>query len=394
ITEIDGRGTRGWTSEEAIRAIRGTPGTKVELVLERPGVAEKIRVSVQRDEIHRRAVGRSTLVRDGIGYVDLNIFSDSTAIEVARAVDSLRTAGMRSLVLDLRGNPGGILTQGVAVADLFLDTKQPIVSMRGREGNDQTIFDAAPQRWPDLPMVVLVDEGSASASEIVAGALQDHDRAVLVGRQTFGKGSAQTLFPTSTGGALKLTTARWYTPAGRSIERPRRAPLDEDPATDKAAPPGFTTEHGRHVFGGGGITPDVLAGDTALSPAAKLFESALGSRVIDFRDAMTAYAITLKTSRAVRSPDFEVTPAMRDGLWTLLRTRGFTFDRSTYDGASPIVNQLLAREIARYVFGVAAETRRAIADDSVITRAVELLRGVTTSEELLKRVPAAKPVEQ
>lgn len=392
IIEIDGKSTRGWTTDETIRSIRGEPGTNVNLLIERPGAAVPLTVVVRRDEIHRRAVGRTSLFPGGIGYLDLNVFSDSAEIELSRAIDSLRAAGMTSLILDMRQNPGGILTRGVGVADLFLDAKQPIVSIRGRvEGANQEFSDLAPQKWPDLPLVLLVDEGSASASEIVAGALQDHDRALLVGRQTFGKGSAQTLYPTSAGGALKLTIARWYTPLGRSIDRPHNNAAESDAANPEKRQ-AYRTEHGRTVYGGGGISPDVFAGDTTFAPAEQAFEAALGNRVGDFRDAMTAEALRLKTSGAVRSPDFVVTPAMRDALWQALAKRGFAFDRSTYDGASHLVSRLFAREISRYVFGPAAEAQRAISDDAVISTAEDLLRGVRTTDELLKR-GSARSVE-
>ena len=395
IVEIDGKSTRGWTTDESIRAVRGEPGTSVALQIERPGAALPILVSVRRDEIHRRAVGRTALLGHGIGYLDLNVFSDSAEIELSRAIDSLRTAGMTSLILDMRQNPGGILTRGVGVADLFLDPKQPIVSIRGRvDGANQEFADLTPQKWPDLPLVLLVDEGSASASEIVAGALQDHDRALLVGRQTFGKGSAQTLFPTSAGGALKLTIARWYTPLGRSIDRPRVAvPVDDAGSPDASKRQSYTTTHGRTVYGGGGISPDVAAGDTLFAPAEQAFEVALGNRVADFRDAMTAEALRLKTAGVVHSTDFVVTPTMRDALWRALAKRGFAFDRATYDGASNLVSRLFAREISRYVFGSAAESQRAIADDEMISTAAELLRGVRTTDELLKRGAARGSVK-
>src|SRR5262249_17351035 len=157
------------------------------------------------------------MLRDGIGYVDLTVFSEDANDELRVAIDSLRGAGMRGLIFDLRGDPGGLLDQGVAVADLFLDPPAKIVSMRGRnQDSHRDLGDRCPQLWPQLPIVVLVDSGSASASEIVAGALQDHDRALLVGTTTYGKGSAQSLFQMPEGGALKLTTALWYTPSGRS----------------------------------------------------------------------------------------------------------------------------------------------------------------------------------
>lgn len=385
ITEIDGRSTRGWTRDEAIKALRGEPGTAVTLTLERPGVVIPLTMSVRRDEIHRRAVGNAALLSAGVGYVDLNVFSDSTEDELSRAIDSLRGGGMRSLIVDLRQNPGGILTQGVGVADLFLDAKQPIVSIRGRaQSANQEFADAAPQRWPDLPLVLLVDEGSASASEIVAGALQDHDRALLVGRQTYGKGSAQALFPTSSGGALKLTIARWYTPLGRSIDRPRAA-APEIALGPGIVRPSYRSGHGRTLLGDGGIVPDVLAGDTAFAPAEAAFEAALGTRVGDFRDAMTAEALRLKTSGTVASPAFEVTPAMLDGLWRSMAGRGFRFSRATYDGAATLVARLFAREISRYVFGPAAAAERAIADDAVIATAVALLRDVKGTDDLLQR---------
>ena len=146
----------------------------------------------------------------------------------------MKRKGMKSLILDLRHNPGGLLDQGVKVADLFLDTKQEIVATRGRaRGSTKEFFDDARQAWPELPIVVLVNDGTASAAEIIAGALQDHDRAVVVGTPTFGKGLVQTLFPLGEGVALKLTTARWYTPSGRTIQR--IAKNEEDQAEQAAA---------------------------------------------------------------------------------------------------------------------------------------------------------------
>lgn len=392
IVQLDGRATVGWTPEETIRSVRGEPGTILRLEVDRPGVATALRLDVRRDEIHRQSVAREALVRDGIGFIDLNIFSDSTEVELRRAIDSLRAVGMKSLILDVRGNPGGIFSQGVGVADLFLDANDTIVTMRGRGVDSTRVYTAhTPQLWPGMPLVMLVDEGSASASEILAGALQDHDRAVLVGRTTFGKGSAQELFPTSTGGALKLTIARWYTPAGRSIDRLPPSAADTNPSaqTPVARTP-YKTSHGRVVYAGrrGGIMPDVLAGDTALSPSERALEQALGQRVGDFEDAMTAYAIKLKTHGAPSSVDFRVTPAMRNGLWDEMRARGISFHRSVYDAASGTIDRLLGRQIARYVFGPQAEAQRSVNEDEVIRTAIELLRGVRTTDELLQRAAA------
>ena len=381
VVEIDSMKTRGWTNDETTRALRGPPGSEVTVVIERPGDPQRLTITLKRGGVHRRAVGRKALLAGGVGYVDVNVFNDSTAIELRKAVDSLRSAGMRALVMDLRGNPGGVLAQGVGVADMFLDAGQVIVSMRGRgPGATEQVTDSAPQAWPQLPLVVLVDAGSASASEIVAGALQDHDRALVLGRPTFGKGSAQGIFATSAGGGVRITTARWFTPSGRSIDRPHRS----GPTADDDAPADtFRTRHGRRVAGGGGIVPDVLAGDTALAPGEQALEDALGSRVIQFRDAMVDVAIGLRSRDAVRSRDFVVTQRMLDDLWTAMRGRGFRFDRATFDGARPLVSSLLAREIARFVFGPDAEGERAIAGDKVIQEAVRRAVSASSPQALL-----------
>ena len=388
VVEIDGVKTKGWVNDEVTKALRGPPESEVTVVIERPGVPQRLTFTVKRTGVHRRAVGRTALLARGVGYVDVNIFNDSTERELRRAVDSLQSTGMRALIMDLRGNPGGVLTQGVGVADMFLDSAQLIVSMHGRgPGANEQFRDATPQAWPNLPLVVLVDGGSASASEIVAGALQDHDRALVIGRTTFGKGSAQGVFPTGAGGGVRITTARWFTPSGRSIDRPHADPGVEE---DSLPAESFRTEHGRQVAGGGGIKPDVLAGDTTLAPGDQALEDALGSRVTEFRDAMVDVAIALRSRGAVRSRDFVVTPKMLDELWVSMRGRGFRFPRSTFDGATPLVSSLLAREIARFAFGPEAEAERAIADDPVIQEAVRRAAEAKSPTDLLARGEGAR----
>jgi len=387
MLELDGRATSGLTGEEIRGMLRGRVGSTLAATIERPGAPAPFTVRLTRGEIHRRAVRRSALLAGGVGYIDVKVFSDSTQQEVSSTIDSLVALGMTSLIVDLRGNLGGLLAQGVGVADLFLDAGRTIVRIRGRipEAN-ATFADETPQRWPRLPLAVLVDDGSASASEIVAGALQDHDRALLLGRTTFGKGSAQSLYPTATGGALKLTTARWFTPSGRSIDRQARAGTPADEAREESREQArFRTEGGRLVAGGGGIAPDVVVGDTTQSPEELALAGALGKRVPEFRDALTAYALSLKASGPPASPGFAVDAAMRDGLWKVMRARGFDFDRAIYDAAAPIVNRLIAREVTRFTFGAAAEARRSIADDEVIQTAERLVAGATSQREVLDR---------
>lgn len=218
ILKVDGRPTAGSSMEEVQEALRGPAGSAVLIVIVR-GEEEIPELTLRRRQITYHPMQRAIIAVNGIGYVKLATFGEGAGRELRRAVDSLRSDGARALILDLRENPGGLLEQGIAVADLFLDAGQTIASTRGRTPDaNQEFRDDAPQRWPDLPVVVLIDSGSASASEIVAGALQDHGRAVLVGSPSYGKGSAQSLFPAAGGRALKLTTARWYTAKGRTIE--------------------------------------------------------------------------------------------------------------------------------------------------------------------------------
>ena len=387
IIEIAGKPTKGWTNEEASKVIRGKPGTSVTLKIERPGVSVPIVLTLQRTTIHQSAVRRASMLSDGVGYIDLKAFSDSTAKELNGAIGGLLGHGMKTLVLDMRTNPGGLLTQGVRVSDLFLNPGQKIVSMRGRlpEANRE-FADTAAQRWPNLPLIVLVDGRSASAAEIVAGALQDHDRALIVGRPTYGKGSAQSVVSFGDQGGLKLTTARWFTPSGRSIARP---PVDDEsddpPAVSHER---YRTDAGRVIYGGGGILPDVIAGDSVTPVPEANFIRLLGANAGHFRDAITDYALSLKASGGITSPDFEVTPVMRDEVWKRMKARGIDIPRSAFDDAEPLVSRLIGFDIARYVLGGDAEFRRRASADQPLQKALELARGARTESDLLRKATA------
>lgn len=396
IVAIEGKPTSGVTSDEALKLLRGAAGSTVSVLVARPGMAARLPFALVRREILVNPVRHALMVGDGIGYVDLTVFSAAAAADLAHAIDSLRTAGAHSLVLDLRGDPGGLLDQGVDVADLFLDAGQAIVSTRGRSPDETKSFaDRLPQRWAEMPLVVLTDSGSASASEIVAGALQDHDRAVIIGTTTYGKGSAQRVFRLDNG-AIKLTTALWYTPSGRSIDRPRDIPADVD-ATAPAAKrdslksrPTYRTDAGRTVRGGGGIVPDIVVAKRAATPAERTLMDNLGARIPQFLDAMVEYALAQKAAHAVLQPDFEVTPAMRHAFYERLVARGITVPPAVYDSAAPLVTRAMSAQLSRYVFGARAEFERALRLDPAMTRADALLRGVTSSKELMARATASQ----
>jgi carboxyl-terminal processing protease len=391
IIEIAGKSTRGWTNEEASKVLRGKPGTFVTLKVERPGVPAPIDLKVQRTTIHQSAVRRASMLGNGVGYIDLKAFSDSTGKELNGAITGLLARGMKTLVLDLRTNPGGLLTQGVRVSDLFLNRGQKIVSMRGRVPDaNREYSDTAQQRWPELPLLVLVDGRSASAAEIVAGALQDHDRAVIIGTPTYGKGSAQSVISFGPEGGLKITTARWFTPSGRSITR--RVPSDDESEDPPTVPrEKFRTDGGRTVYGGGGITPDVIAGDSITPVAEGIFSRALGANAGRFRDAVTDYALFLKGTRGITTPDFVVTRPMRDEVWNRMKMRGIDIPRSVYDEAEPLVSRVIGFDIARYLFGSEAEFRRRASVDKPLLKALELAQGAKSERDLLRKATAQAP---
>jgi len=248
IVAIEGRSTRTMTADEARRALRGNPGTRVSLTVERLGTARRTDLTLERERVLVPPVQRALMLERGIGYLQLRTFSDSAVIELTEAIDSLRSLGMSALVFDLRGNPGGLLSQGTEVADLFVDLGKAIVSLRGRgpDGNRDFVAQKA-QAWGDLRLAVLIDRGTASAAEIVAGALQDQDRAIVIGRTSYGKGSAQSIFTFRDATGVKLTTARWYTPSGRNIDFDLGAVASEGRSAeeDSIARPAFRTSTAR-----------------------------------------------------------------------------------------------------------------------------------------------------
>ncbi|MCC6477128.1 S41 family peptidase [bacterium] len=261
VVEVDGKSTVGMTTRDASRVLRGDPGSQVELKIERSGSAEPISFTLSRQIIDVKDVNYWGFIEPGIGYIKLAHFSTRAPLEMDEALADLRSNGMESLVLDLRGNPGGLMSSAVGVLQKFLDKGEVVVSTKGRTGDANRTFKlASDPAAKDIPLVVLVDGGSASASEIVAGAIQDLDRGVLVGEPTFGKGLVQSVISFETGEALKLTTAKYFTPSGRLIqkvdyfgEEDEVVVHDPDESPDSA----FSTRNGREVEGGGGILPDI-----------------------------------------------------------------------------------------------------------------------------------------
>ena len=393
ILEVDGKSTLGLRLDEVSSRLVGPAGTTVDVKFGRPGVAEPISMRFTRARIHVPAVPYAMILSDQIGYVPLQRFNDSSASEVAGAIAALRQQGARAYVLDMRGNLGGSLTQAVAVSERFLTPGQQVVTVRYRDrpAEVHSVRGSATggAARSGEPVVVLVDGSAASAAEIVAGALQDHDRGLVVGTTSFGKGLVQTLYPLRQGWALKLTTARWFTPSGRSIQRERVmrngrlvAVVPDSLETDsvRQSRPAFKSDAGRTVYGGGGITPDVVVpADTVTTPERRFLEAIAPTSQKAYR---ALYDLAVDVRPGTR-PDFQVTPALRDSFYARIQRAGVPVSRASYDSASSFVNRLLEQQIATVAFGDSASFRRGVGHDAQLSRAMELLRGARSQTELI-----------
>lgn len=405
--EIEGVPADTMVTDQAVELLRGSPGDEVTVKMMRPGVDEPIEFTITREVIRLRAVPFAEMLDDDIGYVPLLTFRENSAAEVEAAVDSLLEAGMTGLVLDVRGNPGGLLDQGIAVSDLFLPAGAGVVETRGRDVNQNETYSARDRdRYEGLPIVVLVDGGSASASEIIAGALQDHDRAALLGETTFGKGSVQSLYRLTGGDVLRLTTARWYTPQGRSIHldpEERSHPVEDFDLsiagqmvqpTQVDGRPTFETVGGRTIYGGGGITPDLFVAPDVLSAREVEGVRGLFTRQGGFSLAVFAFAVEYVAEHPDLQQGFSIGEADFDRFYAMLPEFGAaSVARSDFDNAERFVRYYLEREIALQAWDDAAQFRHQVGLDRQLEAAVELLTGTRTPAELLDRVEERAPEE-
>ncbi len=407
IVEVDGVSSRSWTPDDAVQVLRGPKGSPVNIKISRIGVADLIPVEIVRDEIHVEYV-TGFMYEDGIGYILHQQFSERSADDIRLLVDELTAEGMKGLIFDLRGNPGGLLDEGVAVSDLFLNRGNEVVETRSRIADQNDTYRATRKPIdPDLPVIVLVDGFSASASEIVAGALQDHDRALVLGTRTFGKGSVQTLFPLSGGNYLKLTTAKWYTPSGRSIHRDRdpdmvalavpEEQLEDGPdrnALGDAVREVYYTDAGREVFGGGGINPDlVVHGDTLLS-VERQFRSELGQDIPAYSDAVFRFSVAYTNEHPSLRPDFEVTDAMFDELYAWITDSGIEVRIDLYEGSERLIHRELGIQLATVAFDSEDSTRRRLVLDRQVATAAQLLRESQTQNRLFALAEERQDEEQ
>lgn len=380
IVRVDTAATQGKPLDAVSRMLLGPAGSTVRVTFSRSGVATPIVSSFKRAVVHVPAVPYALLLDGGVGYIPLQRFNTSAAAEVAGALVKLGRQGARSFVVDVRGNTGGDMDQSLAISELFLDAGQELASLRARGSDSANRFRARRQALvPDAPVVVLTDGNTASASEIVAGSLQDHDRALVVGLPSFGKGLVQSLYPLDGGWALKLTTAKWYTPSGRSLHRERGEDGRPVPLADSARPV-FKSDAGRPVYGGGGISPDVLVRPDTLTKEEGDFLRALAPR------SSASYVALYDLARELKpqvQPGFAVQPAWRADFRQRLEKAGVVFAPGQFEAATPFVDRMLEQRIISLAFGDSAAFRRAVPEDAQLTRALELLRQASSQPALL-----------
>jgi len=379
IVEIEGEPAAGWQVTKAVRFLRGEPGTTVRFKVSRPGGDESIEYSLVREEIKVKSVSYSGMF-DDVGYVKVSSFSKNTRRELIEALQELEAADMKGLVLDLRSNPGGLLQAATGVSELFLEKDRLVVYTKGRYSrNNHKYYASKSRKHSGYPIVVMVNGASASASEIVAGALQDWDAGFVVGQTTFGKGTVQTVFSLSDSQAVKLTTAKYYTPSGRSIHRDHKK-HDSDNVTaavdgsnsdnedavamsadddDVEERPIFHTSKGREVYGGGGISPDLEFEPQEYGDLERRLE----------RDALFfTYAIEYSTTH---EPDqnFEVTDEILADFKELLKEREFEYTEEEFSGPSlEYVKKAIKREMASKDFGRRAMYRVVLENDPEFQR--------------------------
>ena len=391
ISQIEGEPTIDLTVTQAVRLLKGDKGTEVTITIDRPGMDESFDVTIERDEIPIDSIRLAYMINSDVGLIRISNFTSTTADELDAAAERLLAQGMKNLILDLRGNPGGLLEQAVRVTERFIDEDKLVVYTRGRiSGSDQDYVSKRGVSRIEIPLIVLVDRSSASASEIVSGAVQDHDRGLVVGENTFGKGLVQRVIPLRGGGAVAVTTAKYYTPSGRLIQRDytdleeyylNRAADQEkaagngdliDPSGKPTMVPDelaeddreiFYTASGRKVYGGGGIRPDYMV-------KAKTMPKVLLQ--LDRENLLFDYAVLYNNSHPDLEKGFAVDQKATDGFLAFVKERGFAGSAEEMLEHNDVIALRLHAQIARVKWDAVEQFRILHRADPQIQRALKL----------------------
>jgi len=386
IVKVNGRSTDGMDTHQVAEKLKGPKGTQVHITVTREGYDQPIEVDITRDEISQQSVDDAFMVKPGIGYIHINRFNENTNDELTEALKKLSEKNLQGLVLDLRGNPGGLLQEAVEVSDHFLEKSQLIVYHYGRHSQEKRYYTTKGDGGKEYPIVVLINRMTASAAEIVTGALQDHDRALVMGEPSFGKGLVQTVFPLSEHTGLALTTARYYTPSGRLIQRdysnvslydyyyrPGNSPT---PHTDVRL-----TDGGREVYGGGGITPDVKYEEPKLTPP----QEALLQHNAFF--GFTKYY--LGVHKTIPS-DFQVTDEVLQEFQQYLADQKIQISEQDLKNNLDFIRTRIRSPLVEFIFGQTEASQIAVENDPLVEKAIG---GMSQASDLLakaKRYIASK----
>ena len=360
IVEINGESAFGITNEEVFQKLRGPKGTSVDVTIDRDGLSKPLHITIVRDKIPIHSVETSFMLNESTGYILLNQFSSNTSDELEEALQNLAAQGMNQLILDLRGNSGGYLDQAVKVSDKFIRKGELIVFTRGRDSKSERKYYAQKtDAYEKLDLIVLINHGSASASEIVAGAVQDLDRGLVMGARSFGKGLVQTPIPFEDGSLVRLTTARYYTPSGRLIQRPYdgsladyyRQAFQDDSLEVKidSTREVFYTKAKRKVYGGGGIEPDVkLQSQYYTSFTTELLNRRL---FFEYAGNYTSEHPELGVNFDYFLHRFNVTDEILEQFVELAKSKdNMVFNQEEYEKDLPYIKNLIKAELAQNLF--------------------------------------------
>lgn len=390
IIKVDGESIIGVTTDESIKKMRGDPGTTVLITISRPGIDAPIEFTIVREIIKVKSVPYSFQLDNGVGYIRISQFNENTTSELRNALDELETEGIKGLIIDLRFNPGGLLDQAVNTVNEFIGPNKLVVETRGRTRSD-ALHTRYRTKERTYPIVVLVNQASASASEIFAGSLQDWDKGIVVGKPTFGKGSVQQLIPLSNGNGVKITTSYYYIKSGRCIHKMSNDKLlsgqqvsesdlkKEDEENHNTV---YYTEKGREVFGGGGIAPDIEVENDLLTR----FGVDLRSKNIFFNFAVD-YLVD-HNHQVSKNPS--ITPAIMGEFLGYAEDHGISYTPADLDSARTFIENSLKSELVRKVHGDLESYKITLSQDKQLQKAISLFDRYRTLDEMIAHVENQK----
>jgi len=386
IIKVNGQSTEGMDTREVAEKLKGPKGTQVHITVTREGYDQPIEVDITRDEIAQQSVDDVFMVKPGIGYIHINRFNENTNDELSEALKKLSEKNLQGLVLDLRNNPGGLLQEAVEVSDHFLEKSQLIVYHYGRHSQEKRYYTTKGDGGKEYPIVVLINRMTASAAEIVTGALQDHDRALVMGEPSFGKGLVQTVFPLSEHTGLALTTARYYTPSGRLIQRdynnvslwdyyyrPENSPI---PHTDVRL-----TDGGREVYGGGGIAPDVRYEEPKLTSVQEMMAT---------HNVFFGFAKYYLGVHKTIPNDFQVTDEVLQEFRHYLADEKVQLTDQNLKDNLEFIRTRIRPPLVEFIYGQTEASEIALENDPLVEKAVEEMPQASELLAKAKRYIASK----